>query len=482
MAPEGQAVMGSVPGPMSSLNPLWDPVRWAPLVWDVWLATTTVASALAARRGQRLRELLAHAVRGSAFYRRHLAGCSPGDTPLAALPVVTRSQLMQHFDDWVTDPALRLSDVQTHLADPQQLARTCLGRYIVWESSGSTGEPGVFVQDAQALAVYDALESVRRNALLQEGMQALWSVSQRMALVTATGGHFASVVSLQRLRERMPWAQPLMQSFSLMQPPQSLLAQLQDYAPRLMATYPTAAMMLADAAEQGRLRLALNQLMLGGEHLSAAMRERLGRVFGCPVHNSYGASEFLPIAGECTQGRMHVNADWVILEAVDAQYKPVPPGVLSHTCLLTHLGNRVQPLIRYELGDRITLTGKPCGCGSALPVVEVEGRKDQALVLHGARGQRVTLLPLVLSTVMEEQAGVFDFHLRQIDGATLGLSLGAGHDGDTPLLTRCCAVLRAFARTQGLPALKIRAEPARAVPLGRSGKACRIAGLPLTPE
>lgn len=470
-------MIGRMAGPIGPLNPLWDSVRWGPMVWDVWLATTTVASALSARRNLRLNDTLAHALRASPFYRRHLAGCSPGHTALATLPVVTRSQLMQNFDDWVTDPALQLQPLKAHLADPQRLGQPVLGRYMVWESSGTSGEPGVFVQDAQALAVYDALESVRRNGLLQEGLQALWSATLRMALVTATGGHFASVVSLQRLRERMPWAQGLMQSVSLMQPPEALLAQLQTYAPQVVATYPTAAMMLADATEQGRLPLSLSQLMLGGEHLSAAMRQRLGQVFGCPVHNSYGASEFLPIAGECIHGSLHVNADWVILEAVDEHYRPVPPGVRSHSCLLTHLCNRVQPLIRYELGDRVTLTAKPCRCGSALPVIEVEGRRDEALTLRAAQGHAVTLLPLVLSTVLEEQAGVFDFHLRQIDDTTLGLSLGASYREDRALLARCCAVLRAFARTQGLPALKIRPEAARSVPLGRSGKAQRIVGL-----
>ena len=46
------------------------------------------------------------------------------------------------------------------------------------------------------------------------------------------------------------------------------------------------------------------------------MRERLTRVFGAQVRNSYGASEFLPIAWECAHGHLHVNEDWVLLEPV----------------------------------------------------------------------------------------------------------------------------------------------------------------------
>jgi phenylacetate-CoA ligase len=47
------------------------------------------------------------------------------------------------------------------------------------------------------------------------------------------------------------------------------------------------------------------------------MRSCIEQAFGATVRNSYGASEFLPIAWECTHGRLHVNADWVILEPVD---------------------------------------------------------------------------------------------------------------------------------------------------------------------
>ena len=60
------------------------------------------------------------------------------------------------------------------------------------------------------------------------------------------------------------------------------------------------------------------------------------------------------------RGSMHLNADWVILEPVDRAYRPVPPGVMSHTVLLTNLANRVQPIIRYDLGDSVVIEPDPC--------------------------------------------------------------------------------------------------------------------------
>ena len=41
---------------------------------------------------------------------------------------------------------------------------------------------------------------------------------------------------------------------------------------------------------------------------------------------------------------------------VDDEYRPVPAGVPGAKVLVTNLYNRVQPLIRYEVGDVVTLS------------------------------------------------------------------------------------------------------------------------------
>ena len=137
--------------------------------------------------------------------------------------------------------------------------------------------------------------------------------------------------------------------------------------PTVIATYPTTALMLAEETRAGRLRIAPAEIWTGGETLTPAMRRFVEESFGCRVGNSYGASEFLAIGAECRCGQMHLNEDWVILESVDEHLAPVPDGEPGHTTLLTNLANHVQPLIRYDLGDRVTLHREPCACGSALP-------------------------------------------------------------------------------------------------------------------
>lgn len=212
----------------------------------------------------------------------------------------------------------------------------------------------------------------------------------------------------------------------------------------------------------------------GGETLSAAVRKRVQRAMGCAVRNSYGASEFMSIGWECGHGQMHANTDWVILEPVDERGRPMPPGQPSYSTLLTNLANHVQPLIRYDLGDQITVRLERCACGSSLPVIEVQGRRDDPLVMAGRDGQPVTLLPMALTTVLEDEAGVFDFQLRQRDDHTLVLGLDLHGPEATAVAARCRAVLKNFAVTQGLGPIHVVVELESALSRGRSGKAQRV--------
>ncbi|PKO62401.1 MAG: CoF synthetase [Betaproteobacteria bacterium HGW-Betaproteobacteria-18] len=457
------------------MTPIFDPLRFSAVSMDVLACARGSAQAIAARQQSRLASLLGVAMRDSRFYREQLQGTKPGITALSDLPTVSRQALMDRFNDWVTDPQLKLSELRAFTADPRRIGEAYLGKYLVWESSGTSHQPGIFVQNAQTMAVYDALEVLRRSAPrpLQRWLDPL-ALAERIAFVGATSGHFASAVSMQRLSELHPWLAPRMRSFSILQSTRSLVNELNAFAPTVIATYPTVAAVLADEAGRGDLHFAPNEVWTGGETLSASVRRRLELTLGCQVRNSYGASEFMSIAWECDQRRLHVNADWVILEPVDERGRPMPAEELSCSTLLTNLVNHVQPLIRYDLGDQVLLRHAPCDCGSTLPVIEVQGRRDDALVMAGRYGQPVTLLPLALTTVLEDQAGVFDFHLRQRDDHTLVLRLPLQGSEGAATAVRCRAVLKNFALEQELQPIHVVSELGQAIPRGRSGKAQRI--------
>ncbi len=51
--------------------------------------------------------------------------------------------------------------------------------------------------------------------------------------------------------------------------------------------------------------------------------------------------------------------------------------------LVTHLHRRLQPLIRYRVGDRGRRINSRCTCGLNLPVIELDGRADELEVRIG---------------------------------------------------------------------------------------------------
>lgn len=465
------------------MMPIFDPLRFSAVSLDVLACGKVSEQTLATRQRDRLQSLLTVAMRDSRFYQQHYAGIlrdtAPASTPLDALPPVSRQALMEHFDDWVTDPKLKLADLRAFTADPGRIGQPYRDQYLVWESSGTSHQPGIFVQDAQTLAVYDALESLRRSSVnpLQRWFDPLM-LSERFAFVGATTGHFASLITMQRTRELNPWLAQSMQSFSILQSTRTLVEALNAYRPTVIATYPTAAAILAEEATRGTLHCTPREVWTGGETLRPAVRRAIEQAMRCTVRNSYGASEFISMGWECSQGQLHLNADWVILEPVDAHGRPTPMGEPSHSTLLTNLANKVQPLIRYDLGDQITVHHGTCACGCTLPVIEVQGRRDDPLVMAGRRGRSVTLLPLALTTVLEDEAGVFDFQLRQKNDHTLVLRLPLHGAEGKAAAARCCAALKQFSAAQELKSLTLLVELGQPIPRGRSGKAQQIVAHP----
>ena len=442
------------------IAPTWDPVEWSAAYWtccvrsaEIWWTRRAGRRAIAERMRDRFRAVVRLAHDRSPFYRSLYRELDLDEGSTSAVPVVTKRQLMEHFDDWVTDRAIRLSDVEAFLADRRHIGERFLGRYAVWKSSGSSGVPGIFLQDDEAMAVYDALMLAQLDVSSFGPGYASRMVAgnARAALVVATDDHFASIAAWHRAQRMNPALQA--RSFSVLRPIGDLVRELGAYQPAFVASYPTVLCLLAAEQRAGRLLIAPARLWSGGECLAPGAHKAIEEAFGCPLTNEYGASECLSIAYECEQGWMHVNADWVLLEAVDEERRPVAPGVPSHTTLLTNLVNTVQPIIRFDLGDSIIVNPEPCRCGNPLPSMRVQGRRDEVLSLQTPQGRTVQLLPMALTTVIEQATELHRFQLVQTDAGTLALRFD--HDANEADRARAwhaaASALRAYLRANDLP-------------------------------
>ena len=147
----------------------------------------------------------------------------------------------------------------------------------------------------------------------------------------------------------------------------------------------------------------------------------------------------------------------------------MPAGQVSHTVLLTNLANHVQPIIRYDLGDRIIVCADPCPCGSPVAAIQVEGRTDEILAFQTPGGQIIRLLPMALATVIEETPGVERFQAIQTAPDQLTVRLQATGNVDAVWMVMRRRV-QAYLASQGLTMVAVERADAPPAPNPRSDK------------
>lgn len=116
----------------------------------------------------------------------------------------------------------------------------------------------------------------------------------------------------------------------------------------------------------------------------------------------------------------------------------------------------MQPLIRYDLGDSITVNPDPCPCGSPFPAIRVEGRRDDILYMQAAGSTTIPILPMALSTVVEETPGVGCFQVIQTVPATLTVRLEVKVGADScQVWETTIRRLRDYLLAQGVPSVQL---------------------------
>ena len=361
---------------------------------------------LVAHQQRQLSALVRDAAAASPFYRERCSHAL-GDVGIALdeLPVLTKSELMASFDRLVTDPRLRLVELEAHVAG---LARDeyYRGEYRVMATSGTTGE--------RALIVYGRREwSVALAALLRwMGMMGVSPRVPRRVRVAAIGAPSAVHVS-NRYAITMDVGLHRMLRLPATADIEELSGALNAFRPEVLIVYASIAGLLALEQLEGRLRISPRVVSTTSEVLSDELRAQIRTAWGVEPYNLYAMTEAGIVASECSEHRgLHAYDDLAILEIVDERGRPVPPGSPGQRLLVTSLVNRAQPLIRYEVSDLVVAAPDPCPCGRPLRLLTaVEGRRDEILQLRGVGGRSILLHPVHLHAAMAALAEVRQYQL-----------------------------------------------------------------------
>jgi phenylacetate-CoA ligase len=217
-------------------------------------------------QGRALRLLREHAYERSPFYRHFHKGFT--DRSLNDLPVLTKQMVMEHFDELVTDRAIRLADVEVHLATLSGGDELFNGRYRVASTSGSTGRRGLFLWDANEWST--VLASYNRS-FDWAGVGAGLTHRTRMAVVNSTTPwHQSARVGAS---VHSPWVPTLrIDSGDTLE---SIVERLNDFQPKVLVAYASMAHLLAGEQLAGRLRIAPGFVFASSEVFTEQARRRV---------------------------------------------------------------------------------------------------------------------------------------------------------------------------------------------------------------
>ncbi|MEV8511854.1 AMP-binding protein [Dactylosporangium sp. NPDC051484] len=298
---------------------------------------------LARLQQDRLPAVLAAAER-SPFYRKR------GVAPLPQQPLTTKQDLRDAY------PFGMLATARADLA-------------TYHESSGSSGDA-----TASYYTEADWTDLAERFARKWVGITAADTMMVRTPYALMITGHLAHAAARRHGATVVP-----ADNRSLATPYSRVVRLLHDLDVTLTWSLPTDTLLWAAAARVAGYRdfPALRALFVGGEPLGAARKARIGRVWGVPVVQEYGATETGSLAGECRHGTMHLWADRAVFEVQDPATGELTPAGRGRL-VVTPLFREAMPLLRYAIEDEVEVSYAACPCGWHLPTVRVLGRTDFA--------------------------------------------------------------------------------------------------------
>jgi putative adenylate-forming enzyme len=336
-----------------------------------------------------LQSLRRYAYDNSRFYQQFHKGLY--DAPLEELPVVTKAMMMDRLDELVTDRDIRLQDIKAYMEDEQRPERF-LGRYVINATSGSGGQMGVSIFSNSEWATLMA------SAFARTPLKLSFTHRNKTAQVASTTAFHMSTQGGSTFRSLF---MPIMM-LPATEPLTSMLEKLNKWQPDTLVLYASIGRILADEQLAGHLSIAPHTVMSGSEVLTDETRRHMVQAWGDRIYNNYAATEGVA-AIECEEHRgMHVMEDLAIVENVDRNNRPVPAGVYGDKLLVTILFKYIQPLIRYEIEDRVRFTDELCSCGRPFRLIDsIQGRVQEILSFSSASGGSVSVHPLVFHNIMD---------------------------------------------------------------------------------
>jgi phenylacetate-CoA ligase len=315
----------------------------------------------------------------------------------------------------------------------EQLKAINARRLVRYNTGGSSGEPLVF---------YMGMGRVSHDVAAKWRATRWWDVDIGDPEVVIWGSpiELGAQDRLKAMRDRVLRTH-LLPAFAMSeQRMDEFLDSLRRVRPRMVFGYASAVALLAGHALQRGVRLddlGVRVAFVTGETLYPQQRQVIEQGFGAPVANGYGSRDAGFIAHQCRSGSLHVSAEHILVELVDANGAPVPPGETGEV-VVTHLGTAEFPFIRYRTGDMAVQSREPCACGRGLPVLAtVHGRSTD--FIRTRSGNVMHALALIYE--VRDDPAVRAFKFIQAEDLSIELQIVPSADFTGELQQRIAAKL-----------------------------------------
>lgn len=199
---------------------------------------------------RRLQDLVSYVKENSPYYAELYK--EVGETFLLTdLPITNKVALMDHFDSWMTDRSITRKKVDSFMEDVSNVGKKMDGKYLVYTTSGSTGNPCIVLYDETTINVSSAI-SVLRSFARKQDMKAFMKQGKKNVALFAEGGFYLASGSVKYNLQKMPWKKNVMKSFDVRKKAQDIVDMLNAYQPAMIGSYPTALELLAYEQESAQ--------------------------------------------------------------------------------------------------------------------------------------------------------------------------------------------------------------------------------------
>ena len=321
----------------------------------------------------------------SEFYRRKFGATAEGVGSLdrlAELPFTTKDEVRESL---LARPPLGLHAA----APPEEIVQ-------IQSSSGTTGMPTFVAATAEDIETWNSMGA---RVFYANGFRSHDWVMHAYAMGR---GFVGGLVNVEHLRHLGCCVIPLGAEAGT----ERLLGAIDHLKPVAMCGTPSMVSHLGAAAPEvlGKPArgLSVRKISVGGEPGAGepAIRAQMEALWAADVRDMMGGADFGSTYWAecdrkegmhlCSQAALHVE----IIDPATLESLPIEEGTTGEL-VYTTLARRATPLIRYRMGDLVTVTAMDCGCGRTGYRIKAHGRTDDMLIVRG-----VNVFPAAIKEVV----------------------------------------------------------------------------------